>query len=346
MVHAAAALAACFVGAALVSWLLTACALRYAQRASLLDHPVARSSHSMPTPRGGGVGIAATVLISSAVLWGYDYLDSRFAVSLVVGGLLIAGVGWIDDHRSVPAGVRAAVHVAAGVVLLSAFGWPSSIHFGFGELSLGLFGQVFYLLLIVWLINLFNFMDGIDGIAASQALVVGAIGSILMAVDMHPGVATLSVIVAGSSLGFLRWNWPPARLFMGDVGSGFLGFVFACIAIASDNNGSLPVLVWILLLSVFIFDATVTLLRRVAQRERWHEAHRSHAYQRLVIAGRSHLFVTGWSIALTLLAGILSAVASRWQALILLLLAVQLSLLAILYLKVERLTPMSKEPQN
>lgn len=344
MVSAAAAIAVCLAGSALASWLLTARALRYAQRVSLIDHPGARTSHATPTPRGGGVGMAASVLGSAAILWGLGYIDPRLGMSLIGGGLLVAGIGWIDDHGNVPASIRAAVHLAAGIVLLSAYGWPASINFGSAEIALGVFGRVFYLLLVVWLINMFNFMDGIDGIAASQALVVSVAASVLLMMESQVGLALACVVLAGSSLGLLWWNWPPAKVFMGDVGSGFLGFAVACLAIAGSRSGSISVPVWMLLLSVFLFDATVTLVRRIARGERWYEAHRSHAYQRLVIAGRSHRFVTASSIGLTVLAGILGFIAFRWDALTPMMLVSQIVLLTAVYLWIERVRPMSSRP--
>jgi Fuc2NAc and GlcNAc transferase len=142
-------------------------------------------------------------------------------------------------------------------------------------------------------------MDGIDGLAAGEAVVAGAGATMLLHAGGYSGLAWTTAVVSGASGGFLVWNWPPAKIFMGDVGSGLLGFLFATSAVASENAGGPPLLAWLLLLGVFVFDATVTLFRRLARGERVYEAHRSHAYQRAVQAGWSHRFVTGVALALT-----------------------------------------------
>jgi Fuc2NAc and GlcNAc transferase len=153
------------------------------------------------------------------------------------------------------------------------------------------------LLTIVWLTNLYNFMDGIDGIAATQAMFVAATAALLLGLHGDGGSALLCLLIAMACSGFLYWNWPPARLFMGDVGSGFLGYCFAVLAIASENSGQLPLTVWLVLLSLFIGDASYTLLSRLLRGKRVYEAHREHAYQYLVRRSGSHRKVTiGWGL--------------------------------------------------
>jgi Fuc2NAc and GlcNAc transferase len=150
------------------------------------------------------------------------------------------------------------------------------------------------------MINLYNFMDGIDGLAASEGVVVAGAAGILLILGGATGIAAVAVVLAGCCAGFLVWNWPPARIFMGDVSSGFLGFVFAVLAIWTSNNGILELQVWAVLLGVFLIDATLTMARRMAAGEKWYTAHRSHAYQRAVTAGHSHLSVTLTVIAIDL----------------------------------------------
>jgi Fuc2NAc and GlcNAc transferase len=157
--------------------------------------------------------------------------------------------------------------------------------------------------------NLYNFMDSIEGIAAAEALVVGLGGALLLAASSPP-LAPVSALVAAAAAGFLVWNWPPARLFMGDVGSGFLGFAFGALALASERARALPAVLWLVLLGPFFVDATVTLLRRLARGDRWFVAHRSHAYQRAVQAGCSHGRVTSTVAGLSL-----ASVAGAWMAL-------------------------------
>jgi Fuc2NAc and GlcNAc transferase len=160
-------------------------------------------------------------------------------------------------------------------------------------ISLGYLGSLLAMLGIVWALNLFNFMDGIDGIAASQAIFMAGAGAVLAILSgMSVSTSAAALVVAAASLGFLVWNWPPARIFMGDVGSGFLGFVLAVLALAALRERAVMLPVWLILSGVFVIDATVTLLRRVARRERVYEAHRSHAYQWQARRWNSHLRVT------------------------------------------------------
>jgi Fuc2NAc and GlcNAc transferase len=327
--------------ALVASWALTAGVRQYAERARVLDVPSERSSHTTPTPRGGGLAIAVVVLTSIALGWHADWLTGREAAAFALSAA-VAAVGWADDHRPLPPGVRVAVHFgAAGGALLLLGGFPT-LDVGPRPLALGILGQLLALFGIVWAINFFNFMDGIDGLAGAEATLVGAIGAAMLSAAGAPGLARIAVVIAGASAGFLLWNWPPARIFMGDVGSGMLGFLFGTLAVAGEKAGAVPVLVWVILLGAFIFDATVTLARRVSRGERWHAAHRSHAYQRALAAGRGHrpitLAVIGLDVALAALAvwGDL-----RREALPLAFVAAT-ALVAATYLLVERRWPMRR----
>jgi Fuc2NAc and GlcNAc transferase len=157
---------------------------------------------------------------------------------------------------------------------------------------LGTAGSLLAVVGLAWLTNLYNFMDGIDGLAASEAVSVGLVGGGILAVAGADGIALAAFSLAATAGGFLVFNWPPAKIFMGDVGSGLLGYAFGVLALASERAGAVPLVVWMFLLAVFIVDATATLIRRVMKGERWYEAHRAHAYQRAVQAGYSHRQVT------------------------------------------------------
>ncbi len=157
---------------------------------------------------------------------------------------------------------------------------------------LGLVGSLLAVVGIAWLTNLYNFMDGIDGLAAGEAVSVGLVGCGLLAFAGADGMALAALSLAAAAGGFGVFNWPPAKIFMGDVGSGLLGFAFGVLALASERAGAVPLMVWMMLLAAFIVDATATLIRRVVNGERWFEAHRSHAYQRAVQMGYSHRDVT------------------------------------------------------
>ncbi|MBA3659782.1 MAG: glycosyl transferase family 4, partial [Gemmatimonadales bacterium] len=211
--------------------------------------------------------------------------------------------------------------------------------------QLGLLGTCLGGLGIVWATNLYNFMDGIDGLAAGESTVAGGVGALLL-MTTAPSLAWVAAVLAAASGGFLVWNWPPARLFMGDVGSGFIGFVFGVLAVAGERYSSMPALLWLVLLGPFVADATITLLRRMARGERWHAAHRSHAYQRAVQAGRSHRTVTLAMLALTVVSGMAAAIIERRPVLLLPVLLASIALLAGAYVAVERVHPMGGSVEN
>jgi Fuc2NAc and GlcNAc transferase len=235
--------------------------------------------------------------------------------------------------------VRFLVHLAAAALAIALLGGLPSLDLGAVRLPLGVAGSVIGVLGIVWLVNLYNFMDGIDGIAGGEALTTGAFGGVPLLAGGHGGLAAAAFLVAAASAGFLAWNWHPARIFMGDVGSGLLGYLFAVLAVASERAGAVPLLAWMVLLGVFVVDATITLFRRMLRGEKWYDSHRTHAYQRAVQAGASHARVSGAVLAIN---AVLAALAA-WGCLAprLLPAAVVLALLFLvgLYLGVERVRP-------
>ncbi len=279
------------VAAAAVAALLTGVIRRRALRRGLLDVPNARSSHSVATPRGGGLAIVVAVLAATGIAAAAGYVYLRPAAVLVACGALVAVVGWLDDVRGLPAAPRLVAHFGASILFVALLGQDGPGVFNALPPALAI---LLLVLGLVWSLNLFNFMDGIDGIAASQAAFVAAASAGLMAAQPGPAppLIVLPLATAGACVGFLAWNWPPARIFMGDVGSGFLGFWLAALALALHQAGALGIWSSVILGSAFIADATVTLLRRLARRERPHEAHRSHAYQHLARRLGAHRPVT------------------------------------------------------
>ena len=288
-----------------LAWPATEVIRRVALSRQLMDQPNSRSSHTEPTPRGGGLAFVGVFLLLLVVVAQQEG-GGRLAIALGVGGLLIAAVGLVDDMRSLSARLRAAVHAAAALSAVLLLGLPRVS--GAAGVAVG----ALIVLGLVWLINLYNFMDGIDGLAGGQA-VVASLGLVALA-SAAPAVDTAAWVLAGAVAGFLVLNAPPARIFMGDVGSGFLGFVLGVLALAAHAAGAASAAILTLLLAPFLVDATATLAVRVLRRQRWYEAHRDHVYQRLTRAGMTHRSVTAWYL---LLAGLLvgAAVLIRdWQS--------------------------------
>jgi Fuc2NAc and GlcNAc transferase len=274
-------------------WAATGVVRRRALENQVLDIPNARSSHATPTPRGGGLAVAVGYLVAVALLFSAGLLAARVAAALIGGGALIASVGYADDRHALPARTRFTVHALAAALVVALIG-------GLDDGSMRIFGLhgpvaggAIAFLAIAWMTNLFNFMDGIDGIAASEAVFIASASAFIgWRHGGDPGLVIALLALAAASLGFLLWNWPPARIFMGDVGSAFLGFSLAALSIAMCARDALPIEVFVILGGVFIVDATVTLLRRLFRRDRWYEAHRSHAYQQLARRWKAHRPVT------------------------------------------------------
>jgi Fuc2NAc and GlcNAc transferase len=323
-----------------LSLALTRVVRRYAIARAVLDIPNDRSSHTVPTPRGGGVAIAVATLVIGLLATYAQWYELDSTIALLGGAAIVGAIGWIDDLHPLSATLRFAVHVGAAAGALFLIGGLPSVRVGEGVVQLGGVGTALGIMGVVCCINFYNFMDGTDGLAGAEAVSVSAIGGLLLLSTGDASTAFLSFTIAAASLGFLVWNWPPASIFMGDVGSGLLGFLFAVLAILSEKNGSVPLLTWVLLLGVFVFDATVTLIRRALRGERVYEAHRSHAYQRLVQAGFTHRQVALFVILVNLTLGICAAAGVMYRSLLLPSFIAGFVMLACLYGVVERLHPM------
>jgi Fuc2NAc and GlcNAc transferase len=281
------------ISALAASALLTDLVRRLAAGSGVLDLPNPRSSHGVPTPRGGGLAIVLVSTVGLLVLALRGIVARDLACALVGGGLAVALVGLADDRRSLSAATRLTVHFVAALWALAWLGGLPPVRVGSELVSFGWTGYVLGAFGIVWTLNLFNFMDGIDGIAASEAIFVALAGALLTAPFTDAaGVGFAAVLFAAACGGFLLWNWPPARIFLGDVGSGYLGYVIAVLAVAAGRHNPVALWIWLMLGGAFFVDATITLVRRLLRGERLSEAHRSHAYQWLARRWGSHGKVT------------------------------------------------------
>ncbi len=292
----------------ITGWLVNAPALL-----RTLDVPNERSSHTRPTPRMGGLGIVAAFVVLLPLLWIMLFptyhnwvAATKFGIALL-GYVVIAAVGFVDDLRRIGplskylGQLLAALIALWGGVIFMFFKLPFDVTITFGWF-------IGALLTIVWLTgfsNFFNFMDGIDGLAGG----VGAIYSLALAFICigtgHRLIGAGCLMLAASCLGFLAHNFPPAKIFMGDVGSLFIGYALAAFAVMTTNSGERPApfIAALLVFGTFIYDATFTIIRRLRRGEKLYEAHRSHLYQRLVIAGQSHRRVSLTYYALSAVLG-------------------------------------------
>lgn len=283
-----------------MSWVLTAALRRYALSRSIIDIPNSRSSHSVPTPRGGGVAIVLAFLTVLPIL----AIAQLVSVSTVVGiggaGTIVAVIGFMDDHGHIAARWRLLGHFfAAAWSLFWLGGVPPIVIFGF-SFEFGWFGCILAALYLVWMLNLYNFMDGIDGIASLEAISVCFGACLLYWLAGSEGLIWTPMLLAMAVSGFLFWNFPPARIFMGDAGSGFLGLVIGVISLQAAWVSSQLLWAWLILLGVFIIDATFTLIRRLVRGDKVYEAHRSHGYQFAARRVGAHLPVTLGVVAINL----------------------------------------------
>jgi len=280
------------------SFLFTFTIRWYCLRRKLFDIPNARSSHTLATPRGAGVAISVVAICAYSYLFLNGHLNTSFYIILVSAGAALTILGFFDDFGNVPIRTRLVVHVLVALVALLAMGGLPLITLWGEAINLGWFGHLFALFYIIWLLNLYNFMDGIDGIAAVEAITV-CLGIAIIYFALGLGSeAIVPLVIAASVLGFIFLNFPVAKIFMGDSGSGFLGVSFAVLSLHSLTLGSHLIWVWIILLGIFIVDATLTLLRRFFDRQKVYQAHCSHAYQHAARQYNSHKVVASFTGAL------------------------------------------------
>lgn len=277
------------IAAGVFSLILTGVVRRYAIRRNMLDVPNPRSSHRLPTPRGGGLGIVISFATAMMVLMWDRQVDVKTAALLLLSGVIVAAAGFLDDRHSLPARARLFAHLAAAGLFLVLLGRIPDLWLAEFGLRYQWIGALILVVALTWSTNFFNFMDGIDSIAASEAVFMAGAGAWINSQHGDPGLTASMACLCAASLGFLVWNWPPARIFMGDVGSGFLGLMLPMLGLAASARAPIPPHVWIILGGLFLIDSTVTLLRRAIRGDRWFEAHRLHAYQQLARRYDSHL---------------------------------------------------------
>ena len=281
---------------------------RLASRWGVVDLPNERSLHTTPMPRGGGLAITGVVLLAFPVLAAFEHPSSwSIVLTYVAGAAVVAGMGLLDDRLSLSPYLRLAVQTTAATLVVYKLGFFADIHFPiWGPIHIGGLGVPLTIIWIVGLCNAYNFMDGIDGLAAGQAVVAGLLWAIIGWLHDLPLVTGLAMLLASSSLGFMPHNWSPARIFMGDVGSAFLGFSFAVLpimAVAQTGDARYPV-VGVLVVGVFVFDTFSAFLWRLWRRDNVLRAHRSHLYQRLIALGYSHRAIAGTFLALGAVVGV------------------------------------------
>lgn len=272
------------------TYICTIWVIRNARNLGLIDIPNQRSSHSQPTPRGGGVVFTGTFYIGLLILFAIGVVDENWMLGLLIGGPLVAIIGFLDDRKSLPAMMRLMVHFIAAIatyaIISRMFVYHMDISFLPTENQTVL--AIFCVLYIMWMVNLYNFMDGIDGLAGTQGVIAALLSAALSFWQGSPSLGAIYLLLAASVGGFLFHNWSPAKIFMGDCGAYFLGFAFATLALISKVYLGHSIHAHMILLGVFICDATYTLVLRAVQGKRVYQAHRDHAFQHAVQRGLSH----------------------------------------------------------
>lgn len=304
---------------ALTAWLLTMVLRWSSSSLGLVDVPNARSSHVTPTPRAGGLAFVAAAPVVGMLTFDWSGIPvPPGAGRILIAGLVVAAFSLADDRYGLPVWLRLTVHlfgaiaVVAGGMVLTHVALP-----GGGIVSTGWLAVPVTVLWIVGLTNVYNFMDGIDGLAGGQAVVTLVTIASLACLLSDRATVLAAVILGASVLGFLVHNWPPATIFMGDVGSAFLGFSFAAWALLPGRSASglaIPFLVWVAVMAPFLLDTSTAFIWRIAHGEHWNTAHRRHFYQRLVDRGWSHLAVTILYLAVALGLGLACVSAYGWSS--------------------------------
>ncbi len=269
------------------------------KKSVMMDIPNQRSSHEQPMPRAGGAPMAIFSILAIIFLGitRPNLIPLNWMLTIGIGGGLIAWIGWLDDKASLSASIRFVFHIISAI-------WAVYLLIPTETSLLIKFAAGFW---VAWSINFYNFMDGLDGLAGSEAVVI-ALGAGYIAGRLGLlAPLTIAWVVASAALGFLFWNWPPAKIFMGDAGSGFLGYVFGCLAIGSGTGWAGGFYTYLLLMALFVFDASFTLIKRILRREKFWEPHRQHLYQQAAQKGFSHLEITLFFVTVNMLLFIAAA---------------------------------------
>lgn len=263
----------------------------YALKKNIIDNPNERSSHSVPTPRGGGVAVVGSYLLALVTLMYSQQLALHTGFTLIAAGFVIALLGFLDDHGHINSMLRLAIHFLVAIGVVVSLGGFSEVTI-FNGVQIGFIANIIAVLFLVWLLNLYNFMDGINGIASVEAITATvslAILYLLLSISLNSEILWL---LAACVFGFLLWNFPKAKIFMGDACSGFLGLILGILALIALKEDLALFCAWVICLGVFIVDATYTLIKRVLGGYKMYDAHRSHSYQILSRKCGSHTPVT------------------------------------------------------
>ena len=252
-----------------------------------------RSSHTTPTPHGGGIALSITWYIGLCYFYFMGEIELNLFYALLFGAV-ISIVSFFDDIYELSPKIRLMVQALVAIGGLCFLGGFETLTFGIFDIQNPIFTNIFAFFMIIWFINLYNFLDGINGYAGSEAVFLALAGFVLFGGNHF-------LVLAVAVLGFLYWNWNKAKIFMGDVGSTLLGYNIAIFTIYYANEQASNFWIWIILFGVYWFDATLTLIRRKLNKEKLSLAHKKHAYQRLTQAGWSHYKVTNYSIGLNIL---------------------------------------------
>jgi len=281
-----------YISLLFLSLILTYFIKNYYIKHALVDEINERSSHTIPTPHGGGIAIAITWFIGLIYLYVNNQIETNLFYALMVG-IIISIVSFFDDIYDLSPKVRILAQGSVAIFGIVALGGLNSLDFGLISIDNQIFTNVIAFVAIIWFINLYNFLDGINGYAGSEIVFLSIAGFLLFGGDHF-------IVLAVATLGFLYWNYNKAKIFMGDVGSTLLGYNVAIFTIYHTNQEPSNLWIWIILFGLFWFDATLTLIRRKLNGEELSQAHKKHAYQRLTQSGWSHYKVTNYSIGINI----------------------------------------------
>lgn len=284
---------AIFAGVVIVGFTLTLFIRKSALKTNRLDVPNERSSHTSPTPRGAGLAVVVAFLLGLIALLVDNTISDEVFLAIAIPGLIVAIIGWLDDRGHLTSAKwRLIGHFACASLAVWLVGGLPELPLANSTIDFGLAGNIAAIFYLVWMLNLFNFMDGIDLITGVQTVTTSAGVAMLLLISTESDLWKVFVVLAASISGFLFFNLPPAKIFLGDVGSGFIGFTTAVISLVVAEDEPLVAWAMIILLAVFVTDATITLLRRLLSREHVYVAHRTHAYQHLSKKLNRHLPVS------------------------------------------------------